>query len=222
MRFKLTAVLFLYSLIYFAHIQTTYSATSRNGSVKLELRQTTPTIVENNDKNITENEKLPKKHDSDSSITFYTFPPIVSFGFLVPGDPVIRSSSVQILTHNLVAFDMYIEQNHSLKSAEGNIIPDTSCDGGSCTNNLASVWKSPLTYGYGFRCENSTSCSKDFQNPDFFRSITNIELNQRPAQILTGSSAKVAAEIVYKLNIPSTQAAEPYTNTITYTIIPRL
>lgn len=220
MKYKLFSALFLYTLIYLTYIQTTYSATSRNSSVKLELNQITPTTQQSES-------QLPIKKEADmsdlkSSITFLTSSSTISFGFLVPGDPVIRTNSVRIITKNLNSVDMYISQDNSMSSAEDNTIPDATCDGGSCTHSQASIWRSPLTYGYGLRCENSPACSEDFKNPDYFRSIANSSLNQKPGLILTSSAEDVTADIVYKINIPSNQVAEPYTNTLTYTIIPKL
>lgn len=194
--------------------------TAGNDSLRLELKQTTPTIPRTTLN--PQKAPIPDSKKPASSLTILTSSPYISFGFLVPGDPLVRTDSIRILSTGIRGATVLITQNHPLKSSDEDTINNTTCDSGSCTPTQASVWKSPLTFGYGVRCENSPACFKDFSYPDFFRPLASQSLGEPANPILTTDEAEVTANIHYKLNIPSNQRPVPYANTVTYTLIPHL
>ena len=118
------------------------------------------------------------------------------------------------------------EETNAPKTPQAGQIQDTTCDAGTCTERVASVWESPLTYGFGYRCDNiaGKSCGKDFEGENFYKQLANRQ-NGEPAEIvMSGSSmdSNIRTQITYKLNIPATQIKGHYQNTIIYIAIPSI
>lgn len=221
MKWKLSMTLFIYLLIHLSNIQTVSAETSGNADILLELEQITPTTVPitTPQQNKTTHENSVKKEFESLSLGFSS--PYISFGFLVPGDPLIRTDKIYITSTDSRGYSVFISQDHPLQ-ADNHAIPDTTCDSGSCTPNIASFWESPLTFGFGIQCKNSVACSKDFNAQHAYRPIASLSKSENPAQILSSSESVATAEIVYKLNISPNQEPLPYTNILTYTLIPQL
>src|SRR5690606_8504741 len=124
-----------------------------NGNIRIELHQVSPTTPPH------EATQSPSSTINDHTPTLpYTTlsfsQPYLSFGFLIPGEPVVRTDTVSLYTTSPRGATLLIMQNNP-PQAEGARIPDTSCDNGSCSFNHAGVWVSPLTFGFGVRCEKS-------------------------------------------------------------------
>ncbi len=108
-------------------------------------------------------------------------------------------------------------QDQPLTSEDKNVVvPNISCDNGGCSPSLASIWKSPLTFGFGVRCEKS-NCSSDFSTDDSFR-----PLSSTAYPFISVRENLNESLVVYKLNIAATQAPTPYFNKVTYILIPNL
>ncbi len=208
-------IAFLNLLIYLS-IYMIASKQSFANSTLLELREVTlpqspkittaPTLQK---KIVTPEEKIS---------ALYFSQPYISFGFLVPGEPLIRSDIIKTQTTYEKGATVFITQNQALTSQDKNtIIPDTTCDTGSCSPSLASVWESPLTFGFGVRCEN-TSCMSDFEQDQTYRPIS----ASGAYPIFTTHNQTTETTMYYKLNIASNQNPTPYSNTVTYILIPNL
>jgi hypothetical protein len=192
----------------------TYSEAS--SETQLELREVTIPQIPKTTPSIIKDRVVTQKAQSISEIHFSQ--PYISYGFLVPGEAIIRSDTVLTRTSNKDGGTLYIFQNGLLTAKEQNaVIPNTSCDAGGCNPSLASIWESSLTFGFGIRCENS-SCLSDFSQDNAFRplSSTGAYPYSRATDTLTES------EIIYKLNIAPNQSPQPYTNKVTYIIVPNL
>jgi hypothetical protein len=189
---------------------------SGNGNTILELQQTTPTPIPTH----TQKNQATQKHPSSAPITETAISfsqPYISYGFLIPGDPIIRSDQIYTKTTHKFGASLYILQDGPLRAKDSSI-PSTSCDSGGCSISQAAEWKSPLTFGAGIRCENSPLCVSDFDQENTYRPIS--EQYASPVAKVTAAAPKTT--IVYKINIPASQPPLPYTNNISYIVIPNL
>lgn len=146
---------------------------------------------------------------------------ILNFGEIKPGEPLIRSHTIKVLPGTAQGYQVVAYQDHNLKSTNAEI-PSTSCDSGSCTQILADIWSSPLTYGFGYRCDNTqgTLCTEGF-NKDYYKRFSNQSLNEEPSRIINSLSSEPAESVLsYKINIPGNQEQKGYQNTIYYIAVP--
>ena len=203
-------------LIYLSIYVIVHAQTSGNGNTILELHQTTPTTIPKSQPQISQ--PVIQKQAPTLTQTRVSFSqPYLSFGFLIPGEPVLRTDTLQVQTTHNKGTTVFIMKDNPLQSVSA-LIPDTSCDNGSCSVTQASVWASPLTFGFGFRCENSAACTRDFTQENTFRPISHTV----PVPVLKTTNQTETATLIYKLNIPSSQPPLPYTNNLTYFVIPNL
>ncbi|HVT00811.1 MAG TPA: hypothetical protein VHE53_01085 [Patescibacteria group bacterium] len=151
----------------------------------------------------------------------------INFGSLNPGEPISRTNTLTVSNGSAFGYQVTAAENHELLAPpSGQLIPNTTCDAGTCTNVTASAWTSPLTYGFGYRCDNisGTDCSTDFSNSTFYKQFSNLAHNQTPQVVM--SSANVGrgrtTQITYKVNISATQAAGGYQNAIIYVATPSI
>ena len=148
----------------------------------------------------------------------------VDFGKLVPGEPVQRTTNIKVSNQSTFGYEILAFENQTLKNASGNEIPDTTCDQGNCTQTTASIWENPLTYGFGMRCENikGSDCVASFDNNKAYKQFSNSELKEDPETIMLSlaSASEKEAQIIYKINIPGTQAGGIYQNETNYIAIP--
>lgn len=167
---------------------------------------------------------IKKGFGSDSSETMELFSnlSVIRYGTLTAGEAVLRTHTLRINPGSIRGYSLQVIQDHPLKGATAEI-PDTSCDEGICTEKLASMWKSPLTYGFGFNCSKSLYCPSDFESTDFFRRLPSRSHKESPATLTyTLSSGVNEYEFTYQLNISSSQAQDNYQNTINYVVLPNL
>lgn len=103
-------------------------------------------------------------------------------------------------------------------------IPDTTCDGGTCTESTAVEWNTATNNGFGYSLENVDAASIAFEydtSGDTFRSKQFADIaGSETAQTLFSSTTVANAEnayVCYRLSVGATQAAGDYENQITYT-----
>lgn len=171
------------------------------------------------DKSLPESSAL----QNDQSLTLSLDQTLLTYDMLTPTDPVLRKVLLNI--HADDAWQLRAGENNMLTD-EANFIPDTSCDGGKCTPNQASIWNSPLTYGFGINCENiaGNACAADFLNANSYRPLANEKNNDQPT-ILMGNSENQhqnQASIGFKVNVSGTQPKAIYQNTAQFILIPNL
>lgn len=146
---------------------------------------------------------------------------ILDFGQLSPGNPVIRKVLLSV-NSQYSNFKVNISENHQLKSNNQEIIPDTTCDDGLCSENVTSRWDSNLTYGFGFRLECASINCPDFAENNYYKQISNISEGEKPAVFLTGRKLNKSQDVnlMFKLNTSGSQASGSYSNIITIIVIP--
>ncbi len=152
---------------------------------------------------------------------------LIDFGTLTPTNPVTRTTTLTVSNTTAAGFTVTGSENHQLLvSKTGAIIPDTTCDKGTCSETTASEWNNSLTYGFGFRCDaSSKGCVAEdlsfYQNPLFFKQFADSSKKEKAVKIISGGKGKnQKATVTYKVNISSNQPAGLYTNSITYIAIP--
>ncbi len=167
---------------------------------------------------------LSNKEDKKKPFLFYVSNDLVNFGEINPGEPLLRTQTISVDPGSAKKFQVVVLQDHPLRSAEKHEIPNTSCDNGNCTNILPDTWNSPLTYGFGYRCENITgqTCNAVI-NSDTYRRFPNLEAGELPAPLLYSSGReKSEAMIEYKINVPGNQPNSGYTTNVTLLASPAL
>lgn len=149
----------------------------------------------------------------------------INFGQLTPGEPITRTNTLTVTTGSAPGFQIAGSQNNELKAASSQVIPDTTCDSGACTETSADLWESPLAYGFGYRCDNKVgkSCDNDFLTADFYKQFANTEKKEEEQIIMfSNSRGTKTGEISYKVNIAPTQPAGIYQNIILYIATPSI
>ena len=151
----------------------------------------------------------------------------VDFGPIAPGTPVTRTNFLTVSNGTAYGYTVLARENHQLMvNASGALIPDTTCDSGSCNEQTSSAWSSLTTYGFGYRCDNITGadCQSDFSNAlnyKQFASSASAELAQ-PVMRGVNVGRNITSQITYKVNISATQPAGFYENAITFIAVPSI
>lgn len=160
---------------------------------------------------------------SNDSIFFQLSQPTIDFGALSATNPVIRTSEMKFSGPPSGA-QVFGYQNTPLISLDRQTLPDTTCDNGACSQNIAAPWTSSLTYGFGYRCESKAKfmCDQSFEPVNTFKQFPDVSANESIQPIILNRQAKQDAEakIIYKVNMSRTQSPGGYSNTITFLAIP--
>lgn len=148
----------------------------------------------------------------------------INFGEIKPGEPLTRTQTITLVPGSANGFQVVGIENHPLRSESKHEIPNTNCDNGNCTNVLSDVWSLPLTYGFGYRCENvaGQACLAGINNT-MYKRFSNLEAGELPSLILFSSTNnRSEAVIEYKINIPGNQPQDGYRTTINLLAVPSL
>lgn len=151
---------------------------------------------------------------------------LIDFGVLSPTNPIIRTLNLRINNQAVRGYSVLTYENEALNatsSANKMIIPDTTCDNGRCDSQTGAEWSNALTYGLGYRCDNSigSDCDKTFVNPNYYKHFSNFSNGEEIQPIMNGIGSKSKeARISYKVNISGTQEKTNYGNVITYIAVP--
>ena len=157
-------------------------------------------------------------YDKNIPISFSISDLDLNFGNLTPNIASTITNTITISTPSGHGYDILAIANHPLK-ALGTIstIPDTRCDSGTCSESVSDIWVSNNTYGFGFNASGDGT-STYFPSANHFRHFADGSINET-AKIFMSESVPVenhSALIKYKINIPSTQTAATYENSINF------
>lgn len=149
----------------------------------------------------------------------------VDFGTVTPGEPITRTNNLTVSNGSAHGYSVVAFEKQPLRVyATGADIPDTTCDAGNCTESTAAAWSNPLTYGFGYRCDNlsGTDCVTDFSDSSFYKQFANQEASETPQAVMSGANVgkNKRAEITYKVNISASQPAGDYQTIINYIATP--
>lgn len=135
----------------------------------------------------------------------------ISFGTLQATNPVLRT--LTLFLDSINSYQILTAEDHPLRKEAETIIPDTTCDNGSCSPITDALWTSTLTYGFGYRINT--------MNPAYFKPFSDIVQNHLLSPLVYGASANNHEfTVTYKANISGTQATGRYSNTVTYIATP--
>lgn len=147
---------------------------------------------------------------------------VIDFGTLSPGNPVIRNTALSIIS-NSVGYQIISFEDHPLSKSDNEIIADTTCDNGACTEHKEAPWENQLTYGLGFRCESKIDfLCVGFLEDNNYKQLANSKMLEIPQTIISGKKSDKAkeAQISLKLNTSGNQKTGSYSNTITFILVP--
>lgn len=150
---------------------------------------------------------------TSAAFTFSISKSAISFGTITPGEPITRSNTLTV-SSPISGYQLTASENYPLKNPQSAVIANTTCDAGNCTYAVAGLWNSPLTYGFGYRCDNlaSTDCYSGFSQANYYRAFASTAQSQTPQAVMsnTNSSNNSQGQITYKLNIAGTQPTGQY------------
>ena len=147
----------------------------------------------------------------------------INFGLLEPTNPVTRTNILTVSNRSSGGYVVSSTEDHELKTPEGALIPDTTCDSGTCNETASGTWSNTLTYGFGYRCDGvgTNYCADDFSDSAAFKQFANRANSEDQQTVMKGTSGRNhKSQITYKVNVSGSQAAGYYTNTITYVATP--
>lgn len=150
---------------------------------------------------------------------------LIDFGTLNPANPVTRTNVLTVSNGSSSGYAVTAFENHQLLvPSTGALIPDTTCDSGTCNTTTSSAWINTLTYGFGYRCDNvsGTDCATGFTSTDNYKQFADASVSETPQAVMTGQNVgrNKKTQITYKVNISATQPAGSYTNVITFIATP--
>lgn len=198
--------------------------TMSNNNYRLQINtKNTKVQVPNNP-----NYKVKSGFQNISTSNFFTFSisqTLIDFGILSPTNPVTRTNILTILSGSTNGYSVTAFENHKLSSTlSGVFIPDTTCDNGACSESNTAAWTNPLTYGFGYRCDNlqGTDCASGFSYPSFYKQFADASNSEMPQILMSGINIGIIkkAQITYKVNVSGTQQPGFYNNVINYIAVP--
>ena len=151
---------------------------------------------------------------------------VINFGSLVSANgPQTRSNILRIDNQSAGGYTVKAYENHQLLfPAQGQVIPNTTCDNGLCTESTSDTWSSSTAYGFGYRCDivDATNyCNAGFSTSTNYRQFADNSKSKIAQTVMSGQSARnQRGQVTYKVNISAGQAAGQYSNSITFIATP--
>ena len=151
---------------------------------------------------------------------------LIDFGVLTPTNPIIRTLDLSIYSLSSYGYSVMTSENHPLQSdpdASGQLIPDTTCDNGECSEQNAQEWINTLSFGFGYRCDNTIGmdCDISFSKPNFYKHFADVSNKQFEQPIMSGIGSKnKSVKVSYRVNIAGNQPEGIYTNIVDYIAVP--
>jgi hypothetical protein len=147
----------------------------------------------------------------------------VDFGIVIAGEPLLRDTSLSVFPGASTGFQLSsFENQEPSATTSSSLVPDTTCDNGSCDETIAALWNDPLTYGFGYRCQiNDIGCNQDFSPAGNYKQFSNLKKGEHPQSVFS-ARGNSQFDILYKLNIPQTDTGNIYQNTVYYIFSPQL
>ena len=136
---------------------------------------------------------------------------VIDFGKLTATNPVLRDISLTITSKS--SYQILTSQDHPLRTKNNLIIPDTTCDNGSCSEITEAPWANTLTYGFGYRT--------DAMQDDMYKQLADLSRNEAFQSVLQGGNVQNRqSKFTYKVNISGTQTPGAYSNSVTIIATP--
>ena len=151
--------------------------------------------------------------------SFSITPLEINFGTLSPTNFVSRTQTVTVQNGSAYGYTVSAAENHQLLvPASGAMIPNTSCDSGTCTTSLATAWTNTFAFGFGYRCEYAagSTCASDFNGTNYYRPFADTSAGQTPQAFIVASNVThgTTETLTYKVNVSASQGSGDYSNVI--------
>jgi hypothetical protein len=119
-------------------------------------------------------------------------------------------------------YSVTVQESSAMRTVDGRLsIPDTTCDGGTCTESVAAAWTNATKNGLGHTCFNQLNhdCNAAYSSGTNFRQAANLSAGETAQSVMSSSTAATATgRVKYRLSAGSAQPAGTYTTIISYTI----
>lgn len=158
--------------------------------------------------------------------TVVNAPLAVPFGNMVLNTFTDASHKLTVSTNAPSGYAVTASENDQLGKDGGTtpFIPDTTCDGGTCSESTGAEWTTSTINGFGYSLQNVDAASIPFQYNDSGASFkakqfADIMGSETPQTIFSSTTVANAEDVYvcYRLSVGATQAAGDYENQITYT-----
>ncbi|MEK7573273.1 MAG: hypothetical protein AAB531_02505 [Patescibacteria group bacterium] len=150
---------------------------------------------------------------------------ILDYGKLYPTNPILRETIIETGGQSAHGYSVLGYEDHPLADESfSNLIPDTSCDRGLCSQATSAIWKDHLTYGFGYTCESlDKSLCVGFEDTNSYKSFPDASKSEAYQPVFKAiNSENSKAKIIHKLNVSASQKNKIYLNNINYLAVPNL
>lgn len=147
----------------------------------------------------------------------------IALGTLTPNTPSTATTTLTIYFGGAGQYQVTAIEEGALKTLSGNIIADTSCDGGAetCTESLAKNWTSSTAYGFGYNMSGN-DIPADFSTSNHYRPFPDRAAAESPAIIMSSLNVGKSRQstMTFKVNISPIQPAGSYQTVINFVATP--
>ncbi len=142
----------------------------------------------------------------------------ITFGLIYGDTFYIGCQDLTAHTNGAGGYSLTARETQPLKLLNYTM-PDTTCNGGTCTATTAGTWTQATKYGFGHTCKSSNDCISAYGNGAYFKQFADMSINEDPQVIMASTTPGTATgRIEYRLSANPTQAAGTYSNTIVYVL----
>jgi len=119
-------------------------------------------------------------------------------------------------------YSVTVQESSAMRTVDGRFsIPDTTCDGGTCSESAAAAWTNATKNGFGHTCFNQLNhdCNAAYSSGTNFRQAANLAAGETAQSVMSSSTAATATgRVKYRLSTSAAQPAGTYKTLVTYTI----
>jgi hypothetical protein len=161
--------------------------------------------------------------DDGATITAIgTAPTSVPFGTVSLNTFYQGCQDLVVSTNAGNGYSVTVQESSAMRTVDGRFsIPDTTCDGGACTESAAAAWTNATKNGLGHTCFNQLNhdCNAAYSSGVNFRQAANLAAGETAQSVMSSSTAATATgRVKYRLSAGVAQPAGIYTTVISYTI----
>lgn len=147
----------------------------------------------------------------------------INFGTLAPNSPVTGTTNLTVHFDDVGNYQVTAIEDGPLKTQSGNVIPDTTCNGGgyTCSELVSKVWNSTSSYGFGYNITGD-DVPDDFIDNTHFRPFPDQTAAEPPVTIMANNNVRKNRQsiVTFKTNISSVQPAGSYQTIISFVATP--
>jgi len=146
----------------------------------------------------------------------------IDLGELTPRQFSSNNHTLTVDTNGAGGYSVQAAESHPLRLQSGiTIIPDTTCDSGTCSESTASTWTTATNYGFGFNVSGN-DVAADFSSANHYRQFANLAGAETFKTIMSGSGVSVnrVSTVTYKVAVSGSQNAGLYETLVIYNLIP--